>query len=349
MTGERMESQTTMPERFGSLARLPLFFALQGKRAVIAGGSPAAAWKVELLSAAGARVDVYAVDACSELSQLAAGRPAGNVILHRRAWTAADLPGATIAVGDLRDDGEAAAFAAAARAAGVPVNVIDQPAHCDFSFGAIVNRSPLVIGISTDGAAPVFARAIRGRLEALLPQGFARWTAAAARWRSALRASTLSFADRRSFWELFTAHAMAHAGDEPGRTDFARFIAKAKGSMGSGLDRGAVTVVDVDGNDPDALTLRAVRALHAADVILFDERVSHQILDFARREAKKIRVGKTGRDVETEALLAELRKQGARVVQLTSRDYRDAAHVLKQRSRRTAPRLVPDDEIMTVN
>jgi uroporphyrin-III C-methyltransferase/precorrin-2 dehydrogenase/sirohydrochlorin ferrochelatase len=300
------------------------------------------------LSAAGASVDVYAVDTCSELLQLAAGRPAGNVILHRRGWTAADLRGAAIAVGDFHDDDGAAAFAAAARAAGVPVNVIDKPAHCDFSFGAIVNRSPLVVGISTDGAAPVFARAIRGRLEALLPKGFSRWTAAAARWRTAVRASGLSVAGRRRFWELFAAHAMAHADDGPGQHDFERFIAEVNDSAGSGLERGAVTLVDVDGNDPDALTLRAVRALHAADVILFDAQVSHQILDFARREAKKIRVGETGRDVETEALLAELRKQGARVVQLTSRD-RDAAHVLKQRSRRTAPRLVPDDEIMTVN
>ncbi len=294
MSGERIEPLTTAPQRLGALARLPLFFALQGKRAVIAGGSPAAAWKAELLSAAGASVDVYAVDACSELLQLAAGRPAaGNAILHRRGWTAADLRGAAIAVGDFHDDDGAAAFAAAARAAGVPVNVIDKPAHCDFSFGAIVNRSPLVVGISTDGAAPVFARAIRGRLEALLPKGFARWTAAAARWRTAVRASGLSVAGRRRFWELFAAHAMAHADDGPGQHDFERFIAEVNGSAGSGIERGAVTVVDVDGNDPDALTLRAVRALHAADVILFDEQVSHQILDFARREAKKIRIGKT--------------------------------------------------------
>ena len=103
----------------------------------------------------------------------------------------------------------AAEFAQAARAAGVPVNVIDKPAFCDFSFGAIVNRSPLVIGISTDGAAPVFAQAIRAKLEALLPKGFADWAAAAARWRSAVKASGLSFAGRRKFWQVFTAHAVA--------------------------------------------------------------------------------------------------------------------------------------------
>ncbi len=161
----------TRPERFGALARLPLFFSLKDKRAVIAGGSRAAAWKAELVSATGARVDVYAVNACSELSNLAAELPAGAIALHRRNWTAMDLRGAVLAVGDFGDDGEAAAFAAAARAAGVPLNVIDKPAYCDFSFGAIVNRSPLVIGISTDGAAPAFARAIRGKIEALLPHG----------------------------------------------------------------------------------------------------------------------------------------------------------------------------------
>ena len=316
---------------------------------MIAGGSPAAAWKAELLSATGASVDIFAVDACGELMRLAAERPAGNIILQRRAWTAPDLPDAAIAVGDFRDDDEAAAFAAAARAAGVPVNVIDKPAHCDFSFGAIVNRSPLVIGISTDGAAPVFARAIRGRLEALLPKGFARWTAAAARWRTAVRASSLSFAARRRFWELFAAHAMAHADDEPGQHDFERFIARANGNGGSGIDPGEAIVVDLEGNDPDSLTLRAVRALQAADIILFDEQVSHQILDFARREAKKIRIGKTMRDGEIEALLVELGQQGARVVQLKLSDDRDAAHVIKRTSRRTSPRSVPDSDLVTAH
>ena len=113
-----------------------------------------------------------------------------------------------------------AAFAAAARAAGVPVNVIDKPAFCDFSFGAIVNRSPLVIGISTDGAAPVFAQAIRAKLEALLPKGFADWAAAAARWRARCKASGLSFAGRRKFWQLFTAHAVANPDREPASSRF---------------------------------------------------------------------------------------------------------------------------------
>src|SRR5690348_10178753 len=109
------------------LARLPLFFALDGKRALVAGGSPAAAWKAELLSAAGARVDVYAEKHSAEMSALALDPPRGSVVLHARQWTGADLHGAAIAIGAFEGDEEAATFANAARAAGVPVNVIDKP------------------------------------------------------------------------------------------------------------------------------------------------------------------------------------------------------------------------------
>src|SRR5208282_3509148 len=117
---------------------------LEDKRAIVAGGGAPAAWKAELLSAAGASVEIFAPMPSDEIFALAADP---------------------------------------ARAAGVPVNVIDRPAFCDFSFGAIVNRSPLVVGISTDGAAPVFSQAIRAKLEALLPNGFARWADAARSWR----------------------------------------------------------------------------------------------------------------------------------------------------------------------
>ena len=180
------------PPRMEPLARLPVFFALTGKRVVLAGGTASAAWKAELLSAAGAQVDVFAYDVSDELLALASDPPGGAVVLHMRAWNDDDLVGAALVIGALTTDDEASRFAAAAHAAGVPVNVIDKPAFCDFSFGSIVNRSPLVIGISTDGAAPVFAQAIRAKLEAMIPRGFARWADAARRWRSAVQASARS-------------------------------------------------------------------------------------------------------------------------------------------------------------
>jgi uroporphyrin-III C-methyltransferase / precorrin-2 dehydrogenase / sirohydrochlorin ferrochelatase len=310
------------PARLGPLARLPVFFALENKRAVLAGGSQVAAWKVELLSAAGARVAVYAEGFCEEMLALAGEAP--HITLTQRSWTADDLNGAAVAVGAFDNDAEAKRFCDAARVAGVPVNVIDKPAFCDFSFGAIVNRSPLVIGISTDGAAPVFAQAIRAKLEALLPKGFADWATAAARWRGALKASGLSFAGRRKFWQLFTAYAVANPGQEPAGADFDRFVVEVSGE-GRAVENGSVTLVGAGPGDPELLTLRAVRALQSADVILFDDLVSREVLDFARREAKKMLVGKTGfgpscKQDDINALIVNLAWQGKRVVRLKGGD-----------------------------
>jgi uroporphyrin-III C-methyltransferase/precorrin-2 dehydrogenase/sirohydrochlorin ferrochelatase len=306
------------------LARLPLFFSLAGKRAVVAGGSAAAAWKAELLSAAGAAVDVYASDVSGEMARIAAAASGGSIGLHRRDWTAGDLRDAAIAVGAFDEDHSAAVFADAARVRGVPVNVVDKPAFCDFSFGAIVNRSPLVIGISTDGAAPVFAQAIRAKLEALLPKGFALWAEAAARWRDAVKASGLPFVARRKFWQLFAAHAVTHPDSAPTNDDFVSFLNEVRG-LGAAVENGSVTLVGAGPGDPELLTLRAVRALQSADVILFDDLVSREVLDFARREAKKLLVGKTGygpscKQDDINALMVALAKQGKRVVRLKGGD-----------------------------
>jgi uroporphyrin-III C-methyltransferase / precorrin-2 dehydrogenase / sirohydrochlorin ferrochelatase len=195
-----------------------------------------------------------------------------------------------------------------------------RPAFCDFFFGSIVNRSPLVIGISTAGAAPVFAQAIRAKLEALLPNGFSAWAAAAARWRDTVKRSGLSFSGRRKFWEIFTARALSHPQQIPAQGDFDSFLAATKG-LGERVERGAVTLVGAGPGDPELLTLRAVRAMQTADIILFDELVSVEVLDFARREAKKILVGKTGHGLscgqdDINALMIALAKQGRRVVRL---------------------------------
>ena len=208
-------------------------------------------------------------------------------------WQDDDLKGAAIAIGACEDEHDAARFSAAARAAGVPVNVIDKPDFCDFAFGSIVNRSPLVIGISTDGAAPVFAQAIRAKLEAMIPQGFARWADAARRWRGPLKSSGLSFAARRRFWQIFTGHAVRNPDQDPQQSDFNALLAATQ-AEGESVERGSVMLVGAGPGDPELLTLRAVRAMQSADVILFDDLVSPQVLDFARREAKKMLVGKAG-------------------------------------------------------
>jgi uroporphyrin-III C-methyltransferase / precorrin-2 dehydrogenase / sirohydrochlorin ferrochelatase len=306
--------------RIGRLSRLPAFFALEGKRAVVAGGGQAATWKAELLSAAGAKVDVFAAEVSNDMRALVSAPPAGAIAVHSRTWTPADFAGAAIAVAECANDVEAAQFAAAARAAGVPVNVIDRPAFGDFAFGAIVNRSPLVIGISTDGAAPVFGQAIRSKIEALIPKGFARWADAARSWRPRVQALALSFRSRRHLWEKFADRAVAAPDTIPTEAEFDALL-----RLDGATEAGSVILVGAGPGDPELLTLRAVRALQSADVILFDHLVSAEILDFARREAKKMLVGKTGhapscKQDDINALMVSLAKAGRRVVRLKGGD-----------------------------
>jgi uroporphyrin-III C-methyltransferase/precorrin-2 dehydrogenase/sirohydrochlorin ferrochelatase len=306
--------------RMGPLARLPAFFALEGKRVIVSGGSQAAAWKAELLSAAGAIVDVFTTDPGEELLALANEPPHGPVVLHDRNWTPNDLAGAAIAVADCANEGEARKFSAAARDAGVPVNVIDRPAFCDFSFGAIVNRSPLVIGISTDGASPVFGQAIRAKIESVIPTGFARWAEAARYWRPRVQALALPFRGRRTFWEKFTARAIAAPNGTPDEAELDSLLAPT-----AAPETGSVVLVGAGPGDPELLTLRAVRALQSADVILFDDLVAPAILDFARREAKKMLVGKTGyrascKQDDINRLMVSFAKAGRRVVRLKGGD-----------------------------
>jgi uroporphyrin-III C-methyltransferase/precorrin-2 dehydrogenase/sirohydrochlorin ferrochelatase len=312
------------PPRMDALARLPVFLALDGKRAVVAGGNAQAAWKAELLSASGCTVEVFAEAPGEEMIALAAAPPRGPIAITLRRWSGSDFAGAAIAVGACPDDSEAAAFAAAARAAGVAVNVIDKPAFCDFSFGAIVNRSPLVIGISTDGAAPVFGMAIRAKIEAMIPRGFARWAEAARRWRRAVFSAGLSDPGRKRFWQTFARHAAIHPDREPTQSDFDGLLAEIVDGHAT-HDTGSVTLVGAGPGDPELLTLRAVRALQSADIILVDDLVAPAILDFSRREAKKMLVGKTGhgpscKQEEINALMVALAKTGKRVVRLKGGD-----------------------------
>ena len=323
---ESRKPSETKPARMGKLARLPVFFALEGKRALVAANGMGAAWKIELLAAAGAKVDVYAPKSSADIVELAADETfSGRISIHARNWTENDFIGAVIAVGTFKTDEESEDFARAARVAGVPVNVIDKPAFCDFAFGSIVNRSPLVIGISTDGAAPVFGQAIRAKLEAMLPMGFARWAEAARQWRGVLQsAGDLSFAARRRFWQLFTSRALAEPDHSPQGADYNSLLAELR-SEGASVDQGSVTLVGAGPGDPELLTLRAVRALQSADVILIDDLVSAGVLDFARREAKKMLVGKTGggpacKQIEINELMVSLAKKGKRVVRLKGGD-----------------------------
>lgn len=307
----RIVSPPPSKPRIAPLAVLPVFFDLTGKRAILIGGSEAAAWKAELLLACGAQVEVFAKALDDEFNELAITHTA-------RPWTPADLANAAIAIADIEDDTEAHAFVCAARAAGVPYNVIDRPEFCQFQFGSIVNRSPIVVGISTNGAAPILGQAVRRRIETLLPQTLSFWAQRAQKIRAKVMAALESGAQRRAFWERFTERAFTMPA-EPVHLD------AEIATIAAAPPTGRVTLVGAGPGDADLLTIKAVRALQSADVILFDDLVSAEVLELARREAKRLLVGKRAarescRQEDINEMMLTLARQGKHVVRLKSGD-----------------------------
>ncbi len=285
------------PARIALLANLPLFHRIAGRKVLVIGESAGADWKAELVAAAGADVRRIKGD-----------------------WQPEDFRDAALAIADLPDDTVALRFVEEAHASGVLVNVIDQTELCDVQFGTIVNRSPVVVAISTDGAAPVLGQSIRERIESVLPFGLSHWAKAAKAWRPRLRAQIDAFADRRRFWQRFAEAAWRDPEREPTDQDFDALVAaQASGS------RGSVTLVGAGPGDPELLTLKAVRALQRATYILYDDLVGPDILELARREAIRIAVGKTGygpscSQAEITARLVALAEAGETVIRLKGGD-----------------------------
>ena len=306
----------TVPARIAPLPNLPVFHKIAGRKAVVAGGSQGALWKAELLAAAGAEVLVLAGhEAAAKLFDGLAAT------VLPRGWEAHDLADAALAIADLSDRDEALRFIAAARAAGAPVNIIDQTDLCDFTFGTIVNRAPVVIAISTDGGAPMLGQSIRARIESVLPLGLSEWAKAALRWRPQVKQRLAEFADRRRFWQGFTRLAWEQPDRAPTEADRDKLLR----SISTSDRRGTVTLVGAGPGDPELLTLKAVRALQSATMILYDDLVGPDILELARREATRIAVGKTGhgpsvRQSEICERIVALAEAGEDVVRLKGGD-----------------------------
>jgi uroporphyrin-III C-methyltransferase/precorrin-2 dehydrogenase/sirohydrochlorin ferrochelatase len=242
----------------------PIFMRLQGRKVLVVGtGEPAHA-KRRLLRAAGATVDSVAS-------------------LPSR------LDGYALIFGASGDDATDRAVAAAARDAGLPVNVVDRPDLSDFIMPAVVDRGEVVIGISTGGASPILAQRVRGWIEDALPARLDRLAAFARRFRSSVHDRLADSKTRRRFWDRFfdgRAADLILAGSEH---QAARQMIRDLNSAKAGeRPAGSVTVIALASNDPDELRLKDLRALRQADVIAHDDDVPAEILGYARREAKRI-------------------------------------------------------------
>lgn len=303
------------------LAVLPVFWKLQGRRVLLAGAGEGGAWKAELLAAAGADVDIIAEELSHEMKSLfERGAAAGSLTHHARTWTADDFEVVALALLDTESDIEAEAFYKAAKGAKVPVNVIDNPPFCEFQFGTIINRSPVVVGVSTDGAAPILAQAIRRKIETLLPASLAKAGSIAKNFRDQLKQMIPDASQRRNFWEGFVERVFrAEEISEDVLIHLAKETTKQRGGVGF------VSLVGSGPGDVDLMTIKAVRVLQGADVIMYDDLSSPQILELGRREAEHVYVGKRGgrkscSQTEINKMMVDLALEGKRVVRLKGGD-----------------------------
>src|SRR5450759_5502252 len=311
---------------------LPVFLDLQTGSVLLVGAGDLARAKLRLLAAAGARVRWYATDGHHDVSGLEAA-DAARVELASGDPLAADLAGVAgvIAILCAGAGDVGAAMSARAKAVGVPINVMDDLSHSTFIFPAIVDRGDVVVAVGTGGASPVVARRIREQIEAVLPARIGDLAGFIGRWRKPIHQRIAETSLRRRFWERVVdgpigALVLAGRGDEaeaaltniPDQSAFA-------GAQASGQAEGRVTLVGAGPGDPDLLTIKALRALQDADIVFYDELVSSEILDRARRDASRVpvgrRVGKPGIGQDAiNRLLIEAAKSGQRAVRLKGGD-----------------------------
>ncbi len=301
---------------------LPLFMDLRGRPVLLVGGGEMAAAKARMLVKAGADLVVVAPRLERELDELVQAGGARHIARPFRQADVADSALVYSATGDAAIDEH---VAATARAAGVAVNVVDRQDLCDFITPAIVDRDPVVVGISTGGAAPVLARRLRASIEALLPARLGKLALFANDFRAAVKSKLESGAGRRRFWERFFDGPIADAflgGDE--RTA-RRAALEAVNRPAEAPEVGTVHIVGAGPGDPDLLTMRAFRLLSHADLVIHDRLIGPDILDYVRRDAERLYVGKSrGNHSRTQDeindLMVAYARQGRRVVRLKGGD-----------------------------
>jgi uroporphyrin-III C-methyltransferase/precorrin-2 dehydrogenase/sirohydrochlorin ferrochelatase len=291
----------------------PIFLKLAGERVLVVGGGEVALRKVRLLLRAQARVELVARELHPELA--AAGLEA-----RAAAFEPVLLDGCRLVIAATDDAALNARVAQAARERGIPVNVVDDEAASSWVSAAIVDRAPVLVAISSGGAAPVLARRLRERIETLLPAAYGRLAALLGALRPRLKGATPE--RRRAATEQFLEGAGAErvfAGDAAGAASALEDLLNGRAPAGE------VYLVGAGPGDPDLLTFRALRLMQQADVVLYDRLVSAPILERVRRDAERIFVGKGPRQHELSqqdinALLVKLARQGKRVLRLKGGD-----------------------------
>lgn len=302
---------------------LPVFLKIKGRPCLIVGGGDIAARKARLLLRAGARLTVVAPEIGLAMTVLENN---GDIVHAQRAFSAEDLRGQVLVIAATDDEALNRRVSELAHDSALPVNVVDQANLCSFIMPSIVDRSPVIVAVSTGGASPVLARLVRARLETIIPAAFGQLASVAREFRGQVKQRFKSADRRRRFWENVLDGPVAEM-IFAGRTEAARRALREElaAETDSIPSTGEVYLVGAGPGDPDLLTSRAIRLMQRADVVVHDRLVSDAVLRLARQDAPRIYAGKqrsrhTLPQESINQLLVRLAREGKRVLRLKGGD-----------------------------
>ena len=300
---------------------LPLFFDLKGKTCLLVGGGTIALRKARLLAKAQACIVAVAPEINEALLTLV--ESSGGSVL-RQHYEAKLLDGVCLVISATDDERVNQTVAADCHARKLPVNVVDNPKLCSVIMPAIVDRSPLIIGVTSGGEAPVLARIVRSKLESLIPAAYGEVAKLASKFREKAKAVFSNGEERRRFWES-TLNGPVLEQVLSGNLELAETLVQKKLDNKDLDNGGEVYLVGAGPGDPDLLTFKALRLMQQAEVVLYDRLVSEPILDMTRKDAERIYVGKKRAEHAMEQgsinqLLVDLALQGKRVLRLKGGD-----------------------------
>ena len=301
---------------------LPIFMRIQGQKALVVGGGQVATRKIAMLLRAGANIRLVAQDVGLPLAEMLQD---GDHEIFQRGYEKTDLDGVKLVIAATDDEQVNHQVYKHASKLNLPVNVVDNPSLCDFIFPSIVDRSPVVVAVSSSGHSPMLARLLRSRLETFIPSGYGKLASLLGEYREKVKQSIPLMSQRMRFWEKIlggpVAEQMVAGKDGQAR----QLMEAALESADNIVSNGEVYLVGAGPGDPDLLTFRALRLMQQADVVLFDRLVSQEILNMTRQDAEKIHVGKqrqnhTMPQQDISQLLVSLAKEGKRVLRLKGGD-----------------------------
>lgn len=302
---------------------LPVFLNIKQQNCLVVGGGRVAARKVRLLLRAGACIHVVSPAIKDELADLL--QQFSAISYCAETFHPDHLRGKVLIIAATHDRVVNQTVSTAAKTAGIPVNVVDRPDLCTFIMPSILDRSPIIVAVSSGGSSPVLARLLRSRLEALIPATYGRLAIYAAQFREQVRQHFSHQENRRFFWEKMLQGPFAEmifAGRDQAAQDY---LLETLNRDTDPPPTGEVYLVGAGPGDPDLLTFRAMRLMQQADVVVYDRLVAPAILDMVRQDAERIYAGKernrhTLSQMSINDLLVKLAQEGKRVLRLKGGD-----------------------------